>query len=213
MGRSGHIATRLPAALCVSALLVLGASSCGGSGATAGSPSGADGVDGSATHLALPVIEITKDDDDDSDKRPHEADNESEVFGHPADATDTRLVTELIKRYYTAAAHENGASACRLLYSVFAEAIPETYGSSTGPPGLRGDSCAVVMTKLFKQQHRQLSGGATVKVATVRVDMNRAVALFGFDGRRATHYRLAHRERGAWKLEMLLDVERPVGVE
>lgn len=161
----------------------------------------------------LPVIETRKDDDSDSDRYPHEADNETEAFGHPASATDTRLVRALVKRYFTAAAHEDGALACRLIYSVFAEAVPEDYGGAGGPPGLRGDTCAVVLTKLFRQLHGHLRDDSTVTVAAVRVERNRASVLLGFDGMKPTRYTMAHRERGAWKTDLLLDVGQPVGVE
>ncbi len=47
----------------------------------------------------------------------------------------------------------------------------------------------------------------------MRVAFSLASVRFGFAGMKPTHYLLAHRERGAWKLDLLLDVERPVGVE
>jgi hypothetical protein len=208
---SGRLAraARSSLALLVAALVCAGLGACGGG---SGSASGAS-PQKSAGRAALPTIEVTEDADLDSDKYGNEPDNENEAFGHPAGATDTRLVTALVKRYYAAAAREDGAVACGLLYSLFAESVAETYGGPTGPSNLRGDTCAGVMTKLFTQQHRRLSDGTHLKVAAVRVDLNVASVQFGFGGMKPTRYVLARRERGTWKMDLLLDLGRPVGVE
>jgi hypothetical protein len=201
-------AARSSLALLVAALVGVCLGACGSARDGTGSASRS-----SSKRLALPTIENLTDEDYDSDKYPHEPDNEHEVFGHPANARDARLVTTLVKRYYAAAAHEQGAVACGLLYSVFAEAVVQTYGGPGGSPSLRGDTCAAVLTKLFKQLHRRLSNGTTARVAAVRVNFNFASAQFGFDGMKPTQYILAHRERGAWKMYVLLDVGHPRGVE
>jgi hypothetical protein len=211
-GRRTARVARCSSALLVAALVGAGLGACGGARHGAGSASGSSSG-GDAGRQALPRIETSGDEDFDSDTYPHAPDNENEVFGHPANATDTRLVTALVKRYYAAAAREQGAVACGLLYSVFEESVASTYGGPGGPPSLRGGTCAVVMTKLFKEMHQRLSDGGTVRVAAVRVDLNRASAQFGFGGRRATQYTSAHRERGAWKMYQLLDIGRPVIVE
>jgi hypothetical protein len=202
-------AARFPLAASLAVSIGLGLGACGSAHDTAAGASS----DQSARHLALPMIEPLEDEDIDSDKRKHEPDNEHEPFGHPADATDTRLVTALVKHYYTAAAHEQGAVACGLLFSVFAETVAETYGGSAGSSSLRGNTCAAVVTKLFVQMHRRLRKGPSVKVAAVRVDLNRALARFALAGERPTHYILAQRERGVWKMSQLIDVDYPVGVE
>ena len=134
----------------------------------------------SARRQKLPAIEVTEDADQDSDKYGNEPDNEHEVFGHPADATDARLVTVLVERYYAAAAHEDGAAGCGLLYSPFAESLVEAYGGASGSPNLHGDTCAEVLSKLFTQLHNRLSDGTTVRVAAVRVAFSLASVRFGF---------------------------------
>ncbi len=203
-------------ALLAAALLGLGAGGCGkasnGTGSSAPTSSAVTkiGAARTASHPALPKIEFRIDDDSDSDKYPHEVDNESEALGRPADAADARSVAVLIERYYAAAAREDGAAACRLIYSTFADSIPEDYGQS---PGLRGDTCAVVLSKLFKQLHGRLRAGSSVRVGSVRVDLNRARAVLGFDGMKLNRYTLAHRERGVWKMDTLLDLDHPIYVE
>ncbi len=198
---------RFSLAFLVAALVCVGLGACGG-----GSASGTSASE-SAGRQTLPRIEVTEDADEDSDKYGSEPDNEHEAFGHPADATDARLVTALVKRYYAAAAHEDGAAACGLLYSLFAESVAETYGEASGSPSLHGDTCAQVMSKLFAQMHRRLSDGTAVRVAAVRVEFDLASAQFGFAGMKPTRYTMARRERGVWKLDLLLDVGHPVGVE
>jgi hypothetical protein len=125
-----------------------------------------------------------------------------------ANMTDARAVRALVKRYVATAAANDGASACSLIYSLFAEEIPETYGlPPTGSPALHGTTCAVVMTKLFKLHHSQLAAeAATVEVVGVRVNGNRGLALLHFRGIPARSIDV-HRERGVWKINALLDTE------
>jgi hypothetical protein len=191
------------------ASLGLGLSACGGSvtspGASPSSTAAAAVTHGPAT-ATLPQIELLGDDDMDSDRYPHEVDDESEAFGHPADVTDTREVTALVGRYYAATARDDGASACRLLYSVLVESVPEDYGQAAG---LRGATCAAVLSKLFKGVHEH----AALRVRAVRVDLDRGVAMLGFAGVGDARYIMVHRERGAWRIDMLVAATQPIGVE
>jgi hypothetical protein len=129
----------------------------------------------SAAQTALPKVELSPGDDDlDSDVYPHEPDNESELLGHPANATDFRSVTFAVKSYYAAAARDDGKRACRFLYSVFARTVAEAYGSASGSRSLRGRSCGEVLTKLLRQRPAQMSHAGSVKVVAVRTDLNSA---------------------------------------
>ena len=74
-------------------------------------------------------------------------DNSIHFFGHAAGAAEERTATAFVKRYYAAAAAGNGARACSLLSTEIAGSVVEQYGRPPGPPGLRGTSCAVVMSK------------------------------------------------------------------
>jgi hypothetical protein len=168
-----------------------------------------------AVKLPQPELIIDSDQDSDSYGYSNEPDPDtSRVFGHAANAADARAMTALVKRYYAAAAASDGAAACPLVYSILAEAIPEDYGQSSARTPLRGKTCAVVISKLFKHFHKRLkSDSATLKVAAVRVLGNRGSVLLGFDGQLPKHYLETHRERGAWKIDRLLDNEQPVIIE
>jgi hypothetical protein len=182
------------------ALLALACAACGGS-VSMSRPS-------SAT-TALPQIELKGDADSDSDKYGTEPDNENEMLGHPAGAASMRAVTMLVRRYYAAAAAAGGADACRLLYLPFAESVAEDYGSRPASSGVRGDSCAAVLSALFRRSHRSLSvESATLRVAAVRVERNRGAVQLRFAGGRPVRYVLVHRERGAWKMDALFDTAR-----
>jgi hypothetical protein len=193
----------------IAILVGLGLSACGSAHKAAEPASHAS----SSQQLALPKIEPSEDADDDSDKYGSEPDNENEAFGHPADAGDARHITAVLRRYYAAAARGDGALACELLYSPLAEAVPEDYGGTSAPAAQRGETCAVVLSKLFDQQHAQLKDGSKLRVAAVRVYLNRASARFGLGNEAPDQYIMAHRERGPWKVDMLFGLERPVGVE
>ncbi len=126
-------------------------------------------------------------------------------YGHEANIEDRRAVTALVRRYYKAAAAADGVTGCALIYSLYAEEIPELYGGASGSPGLRGNTCAIVMTKLFQQNRRQLiTDSATLKVVRVRVKRLRALVLMSFE--KLPHRDiLVHREHRAWKIDELLD--------
>ncbi len=127
-------------------------------------------------------------------------DRQSVTWGRAADANVEHAVTALVKRYYELAAADEGAAACELIYVIFAEAIPEDYGQPPGPPALRGKTCAVVLTKLFKQEHRTIAAdSASLKVTSVRVQLARGRALVGFATAPAADIEL-HREGHTWKI-------------
>ncbi|MGC2374861.1 MAG: hypothetical protein WA484_13395 [Solirubrobacteraceae bacterium] len=186
----------------------LACAACGGAGSEPRSSSTG------ALRAALPQIEFKADADSDSDKYGTEPDNENEMLGHPAGAVEAAAVATLVRRYYAAAATGDGAAACKLMYLPLAESIAEDYGVQSGSPGLRGETCAAVMSKLFKRSHGSLNAdSATLKVAAVRVERNRGAARLGFQGKKPGRYLLVHRERGGWKIDMLLDIGRPIEVE
>jgi hypothetical protein len=91
-------------------------------------------------------------------------------FGHAASARETRKFMALVRRYFTAAAAGDGAKACSMLYFVV---IRTTVVDEDGHMlGLRrGTTCAVVMSKLLKLQHRQvLSYLESLKAVRIRTD-------------------------------------------
>jgi hypothetical protein len=146
---------------------------------------------------------VSKNDvDHDSD-----ANDDDYLYGHAASSADMRTIAMLLKSYYEAAAADDGKRACSMLYSLLAEEIPELYGEQPGSPALSGKTCAVVMSKFFRQYTRQLlSDAATIKVTTVRVRRNRALAIMSFRSMPRRDI-LVHREHQSWKVDELMDTE------
>jgi hypothetical protein len=127
------------------------------------------------------------------------------AYGRAANRAERGAVTALVERYYAAAAAGDGARACPLIYSLFAEAIVEEDGQANGPPALRGDTCAVVFSKVFELSHQQLVlDNATLRVTGVRVQGKRGYALLSF-GATPEHEIRLHREFGVWKIDALND--------
>lgn len=155
------------------------------------------------------VLDADGDHDGVSGRR-YDADENGVVgFGSAADPQDATAVSALLRRYYSIAARGDGAIGCSLIYSVLAEAIVEDYGTSLGSRALKGDTCAVVMSKLFKQEHKELAKKAkTLRVNSVRVSGRRGIAILTFDGSTDRYISVQH-ERNRWKLDALLDVKFP----
>jgi hypothetical protein len=128
-------------------------------------------------------------------------------YGHEASAADRRAIAALVKRYYAAAATDNGAKACSMVYSIFAESIPEDYGKPPGPPAFRGlKTCAAVVSKLFKM----LPGQPPSVLYKTEVT---GVRLYGNHGFAQLHSSaiptgkfFVERERGVWKAGTLIGV-------
>jgi hypothetical protein len=130
-------------------------------------------------------------------------DNGISTYGHEASAADRRTITALVKRYYKAAAEDDGATACSLIYSILAEAVPEDYGQPPGPPALRGKTCAVVMSKLFKRIPGQPSSVlSATEVTGVRVAGRRGFAQL-HSSAMPTGEIAVERELGRWKIGSL----------
>lgn len=199
--------------------LSMGVAACGGASkeATSGSSTSSNAAADSAivtTSSAASTPSRLREDrdkdygDSDSDSYFDNDDYNTVNYPYTARPAEIRAVTALVKRYLAAAVTDDGATACSLIYSLFAEAIPETLGlPPTGTPALRGKTCAVVMSKLFKINHAQLAAeSATLEVATVRVNDMRGFALLHFKGIPA-HSIGVHLERGTWKIEETVPIE------
>jgi hypothetical protein len=203
------------AALATVSFSVVGIAACGGSSGGAGSLSKRSASAGSGAPVAPAGASAAKsphenDPDQEEDRSGRDRDDKLVwAFGKRATARETRLVGTLVRSYYRAVATQDGSGACSLLYSPLAESVPEDYGRPPGPASLRGGTCAVVMSKLFKQRHRQIAGEtAGLRLAQVRVKGNQGLALLAF-GRNRSRQLLLHREHGVWKVWALLDSEIP----
>ena len=179
--------TRIAIALLAGTLLALGAGACGSSahghsaslaGETSTYSTGASNLSGAGTPIAS--------------------------YGQATGASDAQAIATLVKRYYAAAAAENGTLGCSLTYYIEVETLPEHYGGPPGPRWLHGaSSCRAVLSRVFKHFHRQLTGPVDMKA--VRVKGNRAEALVGFPGLPDGVVKV-RREGAIWKVDGLLAV-------
>jgi hypothetical protein len=130
-------------------------------------------------------------------------------FGKAAGAADKSSITALVRRYFIVAAARKGSTACSMLYSPLARAIPEEYGRPPGPVYLRGKTCAKVATKLFTRDHEQLQAYVgNLEVTGVRLDHDHGFAVLRF-ARLPGRQIQVQREHKAWKIDELLDRELP----
>lgn len=125
-------------------------------------------------------------------------------FGHEASPADRRAIALLVKRYYAAAAADDGATACSLIYSPLSESVAEDYGQAPAPASLAGTTCEEVMGKLFRQVPGQPSAVlAATEVTGVRVKGRKGFALLRSkaipEGDIAVE-----RELGVWKVGGLI---------
>jgi hypothetical protein len=129
-------------------------------------------------------------------------------FGHSATPVDRQAVTALVTRYYAAAAADNSATACSLIISSLANAVPEDYGQAPAPPYLRGGkTCQAVMSRLFTHFHRRMvTDAATLKVTQVRLKTTGGYAVLNF-GVKPEREITVVREGHVWKVSSLLDSE------
>lgn len=171
-------------------LLGLGAAACGGST-----------VGRSLANVTSSAHAPKHDRDDDNDN--NNDDNHVLYYGQEAGAADRQAIAGLLTRYYAAAAASDGSTACPLLMSYVAENVPDELGHGNA---LRGKSCAVVISKLFKQHHKLLSGeSATLKVMTVRVEGDKALTVLSFANLPEVRQMTERREGSGWKIVTLLD--------
>jgi hypothetical protein len=188
--------------LMVSATLAVGLQACGFGGTRSGSSAGASVARGrsSGPATANPVAQ-EKDRDNDGD---HNDDDAGILeYGHVASASDQHISVALVTRYFAAAAAEDGRTACRLLAPAIAETVAEDEGHS---PGLEGRTCPVVMSKLFKRDHRMLAEKkATLKVTRVRIEGSRALAVLEFSSIPETRQITERRVGNTWRIVDLVD--------
>jgi hypothetical protein len=166
--------------------LGLGAAACGSTGGATGSASPHAGK---------------RDRDNDGDNN----DDDAHIlnYGHAPSAVERAELTSLVRSYYAAAAAENGAKACWMLYPLISETLAEDYGHS---PALRGTTCAAVLAKLLKRRHQLLVAQSdTLKVYAVRVKGERALALLTFAVLAEMRQMLERRVGGTWKIAALSD--------
>jgi hypothetical protein len=129
------------------------------------------------------------------------------TYGHEAGARDTRAIVTLIDDYYAAAASDDGARACSMIYSIFEEAIAEDYGQPPGPADLRGKTCAVVMSKFFKHiPHQPSAILALTRITGIRLKGRRGFVQLTSSAMPTGEIRI-EREHQFWKIDSLIGQE------
>lgn len=202
-------------ALLAIGLLSIGAVACGGTGkATVSSTShssstGSDSTASVSSTAQAPVITKADADKDNDVGAPDDDTSNSELnFGHAANSSDKQAITALVKHYYVAAAAEDGAAACSMLYSTVSETVPEDYGTSPpGPSYSKGKTCTAVMTLSFKHFHNELALElAKLKILGVRLEEHHGLVVLSF-GTMPQRDIQVMREGHVWKMESLFDHE------
>jgi hypothetical protein len=206
-----------PSLALLASLLVVAADACGGTGEVTGStprpsqnaPPTGIAVATAPSHAARFGSYLKNDGDKDSDdaRHPMNAPNDDQVlfatYGKKASPADARAVTSLVKRYYTAAAAGDGATACSLLHSSIATGLAAS--RSQAGQGVR-DTCATSMSLLLKQQHQHLiaEDAATMVVTRVLTKGDIGLAMLGF--RTVPESQIViEREGHTWKVDALFD--------
>lgn len=195
-----HTRSRLPLLCLAMVLVVLLLTGCGDAGKSS-----------SASTAIAPGRLPPRDGDGDIDSLGmgrYDTDNDADpTFGPAASPLEHEAIATLLKRYYDAAAADDGALACTLLDPLVAEAAVEEHRPGKGPPALRGRTCAQVLTKLFAQHHRELvEEAAALRVGWAQTKDQRATVLADF-GPTRERLVLVHRAHGTWQMDALLENE------
>jgi hypothetical protein len=193
------------------ALLATGVSACGRTSTHARSASHTTPtIRASSSNEAAPLLlRADRDRDNDIEAPDDDKNNNRDLnFGHAASTTEIQAITALVKRYYAAALADDGASACSMIYSTLAEAIPEDYGQPPGPRYMRGaKTCQAAMTLFFNYYHAQLAAEVPkLQVTRVRLIEHHGYALLRFGA--LPERKIAVGQEGhTWRLQGLLDIE------
>jgi hypothetical protein len=201
----------LPVLLAV-ALLGMWAGACGGlHKGTAASPKvSASNVGTAASSGTARTSATASGDYDNDDGRRSGVDDDAitiRSYGYAAGPAERFLIVALVRRYFAAAAVDDGARACRMIDKGLAKAVPLDYGK-LGPSYLHGGkTCAAVLARLFKHDRRRLVAEARqLKVTGVRLEGGEGFVLLGFGkGTPERQIAIEHGGSGGWKIEVLED--------
>jgi hypothetical protein len=193
----------------------LGLVACGGENGArgvAGQLRGDGDMDGEAETVEQHRKVDEDDDADNSGSGQYDFDDGNILFyGHPASPLERRAIVAVVTGYHTAAARADGAVTCAMMSAALARTTPRQYGQGSGSLALRGRSCPVVASELFARLQEQLtSENDALKAGVARVEGDEALLVLNVnEGVWPRHYVRLRRERGKWKVDMLLDSELP----
>lgn len=161
--------------------------------------------------VPLPIGHYIRGDYDDDDNGGNDPDDvKTRTYGHPSTATERRAAELVIKRYYMAAAEDNGTTACRLMDPRLAKnrdytkVVPPEYIPTLGSLVFQNKSCAQVASLVFEPTNQQLmADAATVKLIELRVDKTYALAILIYKTDPESEIPLK-RERNTWKIDAFL---------
>lgn len=192
-------------------LITIGAVACSSSSRWGSSSKGAHDapVTGSPdTERAANESFAGRDGDGDNDRPDSRWDPDNDKVlhaGSAADPAERHILIALVKHYYALAAADDGQEACSLLYWPVMEAVVEAHDEGNGPPSLRGNTCAQIVTKLFTLHHREL----VLQNKEIEITEIQERGRLGFVRLRfaSTPERLVsvHRDHGVWQVNVLLD--------
>jgi hypothetical protein len=193
--------------LCAVALSAVGVGGCGSAGdRSSAALSGAYAHGGGVTKGQLAHLGHDEDGDIDTLGMTYDNDNDStSTYGPPASPAERRAIVAFIRHYYTVAAAGDGATACSMLDPIIAETLVEVHHHGRGPRSLQGNTCAQILSKLFRLRHRELvEDVAGFRISLLDVRGNRGVAFAPFAPTREMQL-IVHREHGVWTMEVPLD--------
>jgi hypothetical protein len=213
-GQSDNARQRLLYAvwMCLACPVVAGLSIgiCGCGGATRSTP---------AKRLSAKTAYVIGDDDDD-DRHPGREESDFDdgyvrQWGWPGTVADGQAIRPVLRGYYAAAAAGDGVGACGFLIRGIATAakldvrrlLPEGYRPAGGSSVLEGKNCAQVESLLFAIDRQQLQiESTTMTVSRLRISGQLALVVMRFE-QIPERVMTLRRERGAWKIDSLIDSE------
>jgi hypothetical protein len=183
--------------------LVLTAAACG-SGGPAGAGSGA-GSKQSASTGTKPDVTTVEERVRSVSREIGPIDEDDSQFlerGQPASARERAEIVALVRRYYRYAAAANGKAACAVLYSATATEVIEERDDW----GVRGKTCPVLMTKIFRRLHARIEADLrSMKIVRVRTDRLDGYIVMRVPGSTISHEFSLRRVGRLWQIGQVID--------
>jgi hypothetical protein len=197
---------RLLFSMVTASAIALSATACGdkSTGSATGARAGREAT--SAAKETPPTMDWEGDYDDPARTYYDRDDADVVYFGREVAAAERQAISALVTRYHAAAAHHDGATACRLLHPVLAEVVSEEYVE----PRAHRKTCASVLSAYFKRIHGEIQvEDAAVVIGSIRVGEGRGVVMLGYPGVKPRRDMPIKLDKGVWKVNDVLDTTLP----